>query len=111
MAQLLEERGVQLEVIIDEGGTIASDGFSFIRQPVAFVATAEKVRSESRHGLKELLDSVLECCSQGHHCMLSAWKSCFQNIIYRFTSSSDLINSFLGVSVRKMDFFHASPIF
>lgn len=46
IAKLLSERGVTLEVVVDEGGVILEDGVApLTRHPVALVATAEKVYS------------------------------------------------------------------
>eukprot|EP00803_Ostreobium_quekettii_P001361 evm.model.scf_1384.3 EVM.evm.TU.scf_1384.3 scf_1384:16765-23280(+) len=42
MAGILKDRGVTLEAIFDEGGCVASSGISFIKSPVALIATAEK---------------------------------------------------------------------
>jgi carboxypeptidase PM20D1 len=43
VANLLKQRGVTLEMIVDEGSAVAMDGLPpFYRQPVALVATAEK---------------------------------------------------------------------
>eukprot|EP00803_Ostreobium_quekettii_P000428 evm.model.scf_2120EXC.4 EVM.evm.TU.scf_2120EXC.4 scf_2120EXC:17037-24501(+) len=42
MSSLLEDRGVKLAVVLDEGTNIAVTGVSLIRNPVALVGTAEK---------------------------------------------------------------------
>ncbi len=42
IASLLEERGVQLQYILDEGGVIVHDVIPGVRSPVAYVAVAEK---------------------------------------------------------------------
>lgn len=42
LARTLEQRGVQLEMVIDEGGTIKTDGVAGLTQPVALIGTAEK---------------------------------------------------------------------
>ncbi len=43
-ARLLAARGVSLELVVDEGGLVLQDGLKpFTREPVALVATAEKV--------------------------------------------------------------------
>lgn len=68
IAALLEERGVQLEVIIDEGGVVASDGFSFVHQPVAFVATAEKVVCCLDCVFRTFPDALLTTCTNGPIC-------------------------------------------
>ncbi len=45
MASLLERRGVRLELIIDEGGAILTNGIApFTSHPVALIGTAEKVK-------------------------------------------------------------------
>ena len=46
-AALLAERGVRLEVVVDEGGEILVDGLAplHISEPVALVGTAEKVHA------------------------------------------------------------------
>ena len=45
MAALLAGRGVQLELVIDEGGLIFKDGLPpFSTHPTAIVGTLEKVR-------------------------------------------------------------------
>lgn len=47
LAQLLAERGVELDFVLDEGGNIMTDGFPpLTNAPVALVATAEKVPSQ-----------------------------------------------------------------
>lgn len=44
-AQLLADRNVQLEIVVDEGGFVFADGYSWgTSDPVAMVGTAEKVR-------------------------------------------------------------------
>lgn len=44
VAELMKARGVQLEVIVDEGGIIIEEGISpFTDVPVAIVGTSEKV--------------------------------------------------------------------
>jgi hypothetical protein len=44
MADALATRGVQLEVVIDEGGGVVMDGVPpLFSSPMALVATAEKV--------------------------------------------------------------------
>ena len=44
MARLLQEAGMQLEYIFDEGGTVLIDGVKGLTTtPVALVGTAEKV--------------------------------------------------------------------
>lgn len=48
VSELLRQRGIEFEVIVDEGGTILSDGIKPITsrlQPVAVVGTSERVRS------------------------------------------------------------------
>jgi carboxypeptidase PM20D1 len=42
LARTLEERGIQLEMVLDEGGTIKTDGVAGLKQPVALVGIAEK---------------------------------------------------------------------
>ncbi len=42
MASLLEERGVQLRYVLDEGGAIVHDVIPGVKDPVAYVAVAEK---------------------------------------------------------------------
>ena len=42
LANTLQERGVQLEMVIDEGGTIKTDGVAGLTQPVALIGIAEK---------------------------------------------------------------------
>lgn len=42
LARTLEKRGIQLEMVIDEGGTIKTDGVAGLTQPVALIGTAEK---------------------------------------------------------------------
>lgn len=42
IAQTLEKRGVQLEMVIDEGGTIKTDGVAGLTQPIALIGIAEK---------------------------------------------------------------------
>lgn len=42
LARILEKRGVQLEMVIDEGGTIKTDGVAGLTQPIALIGTAEK---------------------------------------------------------------------
>ncbi|TDB68183.1 M20 family peptidase [Arundinibacter roseus] len=42
LAQTLEKRGVQLEMVIDEGGTIKTDGVAGLNQSVALIGIAEK---------------------------------------------------------------------
>lgn len=42
LARTLEERGVQLEMVIDEGGTIKTDGVAGLTQAVALIGIAEK---------------------------------------------------------------------
>ena len=42
LAHTLEERGIQLEMVIDEGGTIKTDGVAGLTQPVALIGIAEK---------------------------------------------------------------------
>ena len=42
IASLLEERGVQLQYILDEGGVIVRDVIPGVKDPVAYVAVAEK---------------------------------------------------------------------
>ncbi|MPR32205.1 M20 family peptidase [Salmonirosea aquatica] len=42
LARTLERRGIQLEMVIDEGGTIKTDGVAGLTQPVALIGTAEK---------------------------------------------------------------------
>lgn len=48
VAALLKTRGVQLELVVDEGGMVLMDGirpggFVLVDQPVAIVGTSEKV--------------------------------------------------------------------
>ncbi|KAF5836264.1 hypothetical protein DUNSADRAFT_6216 [Dunaliella salina] len=58
IAQHLAEKGVELELIIDEGGLIISDGLKgAVDQPLALVATAEKVYTSVE----------LELASKGGH--------------------------------------------
>lgn len=42
IAHLLQQRGINLEYVMDEGGTIKSDGVSGINQPIALIGIAEK---------------------------------------------------------------------
>ncbi len=42
LARTLEQRGIQLEMVIDEGGTIKTDGVAGLTQPVALIGIAEK---------------------------------------------------------------------
>lgn len=50
-ARLLAARGVSLEVVVDEGGMVLADGLKpFTREPVALVATAEKVGGGAGEG-------------------------------------------------------------
>lgn len=42
LAQTLEQRGVQLEMVIDEGGTIKTDGVAGLDKTVALIGIAEK---------------------------------------------------------------------
>ncbi|WP_247234354.1 M20 family peptidase [Telluribacter sp. SYSU D00476] len=42
IASTLEKRGVQLELVLDEGGTIKTDGVAGLKAPVALVGIAEK---------------------------------------------------------------------
>jgi carboxypeptidase PM20D1 len=42
IASLLESRKVELEYVMDEGGTIKTDGVSGISQPIALIGIAEK---------------------------------------------------------------------
>jgi carboxypeptidase PM20D1 len=42
IAQTLERRGIQLEMVIDEGGTIKTDGVAGLTQPIALIGIAEK---------------------------------------------------------------------
>ena len=42
LARTLEERGIHLEMVIDEGGTIKTDGVAGLSQPVALIGIAEK---------------------------------------------------------------------
>lgn len=42
LARTLEQRGVQLEMVIDEGGTIKTDGVAGLTQSVALIGIAEK---------------------------------------------------------------------
>ncbi|MBU1821730.1 MAG: M20/M25/M40 family metallo-hydrolase, partial [Bacteroidetes bacterium] len=42
LAQTLEKRGVKLEMVLDEGGTIKTDGVAGLNQPVALIGIAEK---------------------------------------------------------------------
>ena len=44
MASLLRDRGVQFEVVVDEGGVIIEEGIQpFTDVPVAIIGTSEKV--------------------------------------------------------------------
>ena len=48
MALLLQSRGVQLELVLDEGGIVLSDGIkasglTLVDKPLALIGTAEKV--------------------------------------------------------------------
>lgn len=44
IAALLRQRGVQLDIIVDEGGVVLRDGIRpFTTRPTALVGTAEKV--------------------------------------------------------------------
>ena len=44
MAQMLTQQGVQLEFVMDEGGTVLTDGLKgLVEEPLALVGTAEKV--------------------------------------------------------------------
>ncbi len=44
VAELLQSRGVVLEIVMDEGGTVFRDGMRpFTTDPVAIVGTTEKV--------------------------------------------------------------------
>ncbi|WP_266362428.1 M20 family peptidase [Tellurirhabdus rosea] len=57
IARLLKQRRVQLEYVLDEGGTIKTDGLSALPRPVALIGIAEKgyislvlsARSEGGH--------------------------------------------------------------
>jgi carboxypeptidase PM20D1 len=42
LARTLQQRGVQLEMVLDEGGTIKTDGVAGLDQPVALIGIAEK---------------------------------------------------------------------
>lgn len=42
LAQTLEERGIKLEMVIDEGGTIKTDGVAGLDKAVALIGIAEK---------------------------------------------------------------------
>lgn len=42
LAQTLEQRGVRLEMVVDEGGTIKTDGVAGLEKQVALVGIAEK---------------------------------------------------------------------
>ncbi|HEV7349978.1 M20 family peptidase [Telluribacter sp.] len=42
IATLLEQRGIRMEMVLDEGGTIKTDGAAGITSPVALVGIAEK---------------------------------------------------------------------
>lgn len=48
ISALLQSRGVQLELLVDEGGLVVADGikvqgFALVKSPLALVGTAEKV--------------------------------------------------------------------
>ncbi len=42
MAALFDERGMEFEFVLDEGGCITEDGFSMLNQPLALIGIAEK---------------------------------------------------------------------
>jgi carboxypeptidase PM20D1 len=57
LAQLIQKRYPQLEMVLDEGGTIKTDGVAGIMQPVALVGISEK----------GYLSLVLSATGQGGH--------------------------------------------
>jgi hypothetical protein len=85
-AALLASRGVQLEVIVDEGTGLAIRGIApFTQQPVALVGTAEKQLQSVQVGIRLLLAApgllltqqhahavLLDTAEElGNHCYLS----------------------------------------
>lgn len=54
MAHLLDERGVRVKMVLDEGGFIADHGASFLQRPLVLVGTAEKVEAKEALLIKDI---------------------------------------------------------
>ena len=87
IAALLRERGVELELIVDEGGVVQTDGLRpLLAQPAALVGTSEKARLR-------LLRRALGLTVLATPCRAVPWGTCRQAQIYQSSPKPRLLGT------------------